>query len=86
MLRGTCVARLRNNYNATREGMAVIQGSVRKFDPSEEDWDTYAERVEIHLAASKITDETEKRNVLLTVCGAKTYTFSVTWWLRNSQQ
>jgi len=53
--------------------MAVKHGSVGAFDPSEEDWDTYAERVEIYLAANKITEETEKRNILLTVCGAKTY-------------
>ena len=43
------------------------------FDPSEEDWEEYVERAEIYLSANGITDTTRKQDVLLTVCGPKTY-------------
>ena len=36
--------------------MAMTHGSVGVFDSAEEEWDTYVERVEIYLAANKITD------------------------------
>ena len=42
-------------------------------DSAEKEWDTYVERVELYLATNKITDEAQKRDVLLSVCGAKTY-------------
>ena len=51
--------------------MSLAHGSVGVFDNSEEDWDTYVERVEIYLAANKITDAGQKRDVLRTVCGPK---------------
>ena len=51
----------------------VAHGSIGPFDSSEEDWETYVERVELYLAANKIEDGTQRRDVLLSVCGAKTY-------------
>ena len=48
-------------------------GSMDPFDPAEEDWEAYVERAEIYLAANKITDPAQKRDILLTVCGHKTY-------------
>ena len=55
--------------------MAATHGSIGAFDSSEEEWDreTYVERVEIYLAANKITDAQQKRDVPLSVCGPKTY-------------
>ena len=53
--------------------MAATHGSIGAFDSSEEEWETYVERVEIYLAANKITDAQQKRDVLLSVCGTKTY-------------
>ena len=52
---------------------AVAHGVMGAFDSSEEDWETYVERVELYLAANKITDAGQKRDVLLSVCGVKTY-------------
>ena len=53
--------------------MSATHGSVGTFDSSKEDWETYVERVELYLAANKITEAEQKRDVLLSVCGAKTY-------------
>ena len=53
--------------------MAATHGSIGAFDSSEEEWETYVERVEIYLVANKITDAQQKRDVLLSVCGPKTY-------------
>ena len=53
--------------------MAMTHGSVGVFDSAEEEWDTYVEQVELYLATNKITDAAQKRDVLLSVCGAKTY-------------
>ena len=52
--------------------MAATHGSIGAFDSSEEEWETYVERVEIYLSANKITDAQQKRDVLLSVCGPKT--------------
>ena len=53
--------------------MSATHGSVGTFDSSKENWETYVERVELYLAANKITEAKQKRDVLLSVCGAKTY-------------
>ena len=53
--------------------MAATHGSIGAFDSSEEEWETYVERVEIYLSANKITDAQQKRDVLLSVCGPKPY-------------
>ena len=53
--------------------MAMTHDSVGVFNSAEEEWDTYVERVELYLATNKITDAAQKRDVLLSVCGAKTY-------------
>ena len=51
----------------------MAHGSIGAFDSSEEGWETYVERVELYLAANKITDASQKRDVLLSICGVKTY-------------
>ena len=50
--------------------MSATHGSVGTFDSSKEDWETY---VELYLAANKITEAEQKWDILLSVCGAKTY-------------
>ena len=51
----------------------MAHGSIGAFESSEKEWELYVERVELYLAANKITDKGQKRDVLLSVCGAKTY-------------
>ena len=51
----------------------MAHGSIGAFDSSEEGWETYVERDELCLAANKITDASQKRDVLLSICGVKTY-------------
>ena len=53
--------------------MATTHGSVGEFDNTEEDWETYVERVDLYFTANGITDAAKKRAILLSVCGAKTY-------------
>ena len=55
--------------------MSVKHGSIGEFDNTEEDWETYVERVDLYmyLIANEITDAAKKRAILLSVCGAKTY-------------
>ncbi|XP_041440224.1 uncharacterized protein LOC121400661, partial [Xenopus laevis] len=52
----------------------VSLGHIEEFDiarPSS--WDSYAERLQFFLEANKVTDPVQKRAVLLSVIGSKTY-------------
>ena len=51
--------------------MALI-GQVHEFS-SDEGWDQYVERLEHYFGANKVTDSGQKRDILLTVIGAKSY-------------
>lgn len=53
--------------------MSKQGGAIGPFDPKEEDWECYTERVELYFEAKVITDAAKKRATLLTVCGPKTY-------------
>lgn len=53
--------------------MTAAVGTVSEFNPDEEDWESYVERVDLYIVANGITNAEKKRAVLLTVCGAKTY-------------
>ena len=53
--------------------MATKHGSIGVFDSTEEDWESYVERVNLYFVANDIEDAAKKRAVLLTECGAKTY-------------
>ena len=52
--------------------MAMVIGSVGEFDSTQEDWESYIERVEFYMAANSIDDD-KKRATLFSICGAKTY-------------
>ena len=47
-------------------------GLIGEFDNTQEDWDSYVERVSLYLVANDIEDGAKKRVTLLTVCGPKT--------------
>ena len=71
MLNVTCACNItlmtRMNWNGAK---AQFMG---EFDDSMEDWETYVEHVEIYLTANAIKNTGQKRAVLLSVCGPKTY-------------
>ena len=48
-------------------------GRIGEFDPSQETWTMYIERLELYLAGNGINDAGMKRAVLLTVSSASTY-------------
>ena len=53
--------------------MTAKHGEVGEFDNSQEDWDTYVERVSLYLIANDVTNAEKKRAILLSVCGTRTY-------------
>ena len=53
--------------------MAMVIGSVGEFDSTQEDWESYIERVEFYMAANSIDDDDKKRVTFFSICGAKTY-------------
>ena len=60
-------------YLATRmvRKMAATLGKVEEFDNSREDWPQYEERLGHFFTANGITEEGQKRAILLTVIGHK---------------
>ena len=53
--------------------MAPVYGSLSEFKSEEEDWKNYVERIECYFTANEINDAAKKKNILLSVVGAKTY-------------
>ena len=45
----------------------ATHGTLLMFNPQEEDWPTYAERLKHYFTANDVTDEAKKRSILLTV-------------------
>ena len=43
------------------------------FEGTDEEWDLYVKRLESFFAANKVTDKAQKKAILLSVCGMKTY-------------
>ena len=56
----------------TRTEMAV-HGTLAAFNPREEDWTEYAERLTFYFAANGITTEAKKRAILLSCVGPATF-------------
>ena len=44
-----------------------------EFDPSVDDWNSYAERLDHYLAANDVANAKKKWSILLSSCGASTY-------------
>ena len=53
--------------------MAVAFGKVNAFNPSQDEWPLYVERLEHVFVANGITDGAKKRAVFLSVIGASNY-------------
>ena len=51
----------------------ATHGSVSEFNSAQEDWRSYAERLEQYFAANDVKDEEKMRAILLSVCGPSTY-------------
>ena len=58
-------------FLATR--MAVAFGKINSFNPSQDEWPLYVERLGHVFVANGITEEEKKRAVFLSVIGASTY-------------
>ena len=53
--------------------VAGLHGSISAFDPEQEGWDEYVERLQHYFTANDILAEDKRRAILLTVVGASTY-------------
>ena len=51
----------------------ALQGVIGTFDPAQEEWCEYTERLTHYFVASDITSEDKKRAILLTVVGPSAY-------------
>ena len=58
-------------FLATR--MAVAFGKINSFNPSQDEWPLYVERLGHVFVANGITEEEKKQAVFLSVIGASTY-------------
>ena len=52
---------------------AGLHGFVAAFDPSQDDWGEYVERLEHYFTANDIDSEDKRRAILLNAAGASTY-------------
>ena len=53
--------------------MAALYGNIGEFDPSQEEWSEYAERLTQYFVANDVANDDKKRAIFLSVCGASTY-------------
>ena len=51
----------------------AVYGKINEYEPTNEDWSQYAERLGHYFAANEIESGEKKRAVLLTIVGAATY-------------
>ena len=51
----------------------ATHGTLGEFNPTREDWTSYAERLELYFTANDIVTEKKQQAILLSVCGAETY-------------
>ena len=54
--------------------MSVIAGAIGEFNPADGDWSSYTERLQQFFIANDVLDANRQRAMLLSVCGAGTYT------------
>ena len=51
----------------------AVHGALAAFNPQEEDWSEYTERLTFYFTANGITTDAKKRAVLLSCCGPATF-------------
>ena len=51
----------------------ATHGPLGEFNPSRQDWISYAERLEFYFTANDIVTEKKQQAIMLSVCGAETY-------------
>ena len=51
----------------------AVHGQLSAFNSTEDDWQSYTERLEFYFTANNIEDAEKRRAILLSVCGAATY-------------
>ena len=52
----------------------ATHGTLTAFDPGKENWTSYVLRMKFYFDANGVTDAGKKKSILLTACGASTFT------------
>ena len=53
--------------------VAAVHGTLTPFDPDEEDWVEYTDRLSYYFTANGVTDAAKKRAILISCCGPATF-------------
>ena len=53
--------------------MSVTVGKVSEFNPNEDDWNTYIEQLDFFFEGNRISDQSQRKAILLSSCGITTY-------------
>ena len=51
----------------------AVHGALAAFNPRQEDWSEYSERLTFYLSTNGITTDAKKRAILLSCCGSATF-------------
>ena len=51
----------------------ATHGRLGDFDSTQEDWESYVERLELYFTANDVSDAGKRRAIFLSTCGAATY-------------
>ena len=51
----------------------AVHGTLAPFNPEEEDWVEYTDRLSYYFTANGITDSAKKRAILISCCGPATF-------------
>ena len=54
--------------------MTVMHGSIGEYRSEREEWDSYVKRLDQYFVANDVTNAAKKKALLLSLCGAETYT------------
>ena len=70
---GTDPSPTASSATATLPAPLGLHGTVSAFDPDQEDWIEYVERLELYFLANNVTDPVKKRAILLNAVGPAVY-------------
>ena len=68
-----CVLRDITIGDEDKKWTMATHGSLTVFDPSQEDWTSYTDRMQHYFVANDVVDGGKQRSILLSACGPTAY-------------
>ena len=62
-----------SEYHILATRMTAVHGAITPFDPDNDEWTEYIERLQFYFAANNIRDGAKQKAILLSNCGASTF-------------